>query len=436
MAQVAIVGTEGVGKTVLMTMMAWAFKRERDGVRMIPMSRQTSEHVAGVWTILNGGDWPPSTPQGQLLTLHWELHVDGAPVCDLRCLEIAGQDFRRLFAVEEVNKLAELPEQLQRLAEFIQDADIIVFLANLRDFAGESDVQREDENQWALKFAMDWVRRQARPRHCCLVFTQSDQFGELKRQVGGWDKLAEKYLPYVYSAHVSTGVVPVMAVSAVGGTKVVVRDGRPLRVPDGKWLCKGLEKLAKWIGESARDLASPYQLQTVVDGGPLASAPPRGSLEQDIPALSALETMGPVSTRRPRRSNAWYFSFVTAAAAVLLLGLLFAASRKSPQPVPVIVNHSLPFVKDGGGPVAYDDNNPSLNNPLNDWWAVRGNVRNDGADGWVRVHGIARCRSGKTDEDHEDLYLRSGEELGFELDFKDLWFDEHVDVEVTGHVLP
>ena len=318
MAQVAIVGTEGVGKTVLMTMMAWAFKRDRDGVRMIPMSRQTSEHVARVWTVLNGGDWPPSTPQGQLLALHWELHVDGAPVCDLRCLEIAGQDFRRLFADEEVNKLAELPEQLQRLAGFIQEADVIVFLANLRDFAGEADAQRADENQWALKFAMDWVRRQARPRRCCLVFTQSDQFGELKRQCGGWDKLAEKYLPYVYAAHVSSGVVPVMAVSAVGGTKVAVRDGRPLRVPDGKWLCKGLDKLAKWIGVSAKEAKS-FQLDIApVPIGNTESSPQ--VLSRTVPPNDWLRTI--VAPRAPMLAMA-----VLSAVCLLLIGLVFALSR-------------------------------------------------------------------------------------------------------------
>lgn len=430
MAQVAIVGTEGVGKTVLMTMMAWAFKRDRDGVRMIPMSRQTSEHVARVWTVLNGGDWPPSTPQGQLLALHWELHVDGAPVCDLRCLEIAGQDFRRLFADEEVNNLAELPEQLQQLAGFIQGADVIVFLANLRDFAGEADAQREDENQWAIKFAMDWVRRQARPRRCCLVFTQSDQFGELKRQCGGWDKLAEKYLPYVYSAHISAGTVPVIAVAAVGGTKVVVRDGRPLRVPDGKWLCKGLDKLAKWIGESVRELKSDDK-QQFAGAVQAALAGANDTPQKDAPNLSSFETFGPIPMGRPSQSSAWLFSCATAAIVILLLGLLFAASRKSSQqPIPVIVNPTPPFTKDDGGPIGED------NIPLDDWWAVRGQVRNDGANGWVRVHAIARCQSGETEEKSVDLHLMPGEKLDFELDFKTLWYFEKPEVEVTANVLP
>jgi len=368
MAQVAIVGTEGVGKTVLMTMMAWAFKRDRDGVRMIPMSRQTSEHVARVWTVLNGGDWPPSTPQGQLLTLHWELHVDGAPVCDLRCLEIAGQDFRRLFADEEVNELTELPEQLQRLAGFIQEADVIVFLANLRDFAGEPDVQREDENQWALKFAMDWVRRQARPRRCCLVFTQSDQYGELKRQVGGWDKLAEKYLPYVDSAHVRTGAMPVMAVSAVGGTKVAVRDGRPLRVPDGKWLCKGLNPLAKWIGESAA------MMEDQKPNVPPAVNPPESSSNVARPGPPSLPT-GTGSLSDTLKSNR---RFVLAALVVAALGLL------------AVTTFGLVMSAIGGPEIIADSRKIELTSwpwPLSaaDEFAVSGQLVHGLADGTVYV---------------------------------------------------
>jgi hypothetical protein len=253
------------------------------------------------------------------------------------------------------------------------------------------------------------------------VFTQSDQFGELKRQCGGWDKLAEKYLPYVYAAHVSSGAVPVMAVSAVGGTKVAVRDGRPMRVPDGKWLCKGLDKLAKWIGESAA------LMQDQKPNVPPAVNPLESSFNVARPGPPSLPT-GKGSLSDQLQHNLWnVFGVVAIGLLGLAMGFYFVTPLPFPQhPAPELVSQSEPFIRDPGTPIW----------PGDDWKAVRGRVRNSGGEGWVRMHGIASYGDSQTDEDHKDIYLTAGEERDFELDFKKVGVLTNPQVKVKANVRP
>lgn len=260
MSNVVLIGSKGVGKTVLMTVLAKSFERKREGYTLIPMTYQTSQFVALNWSKLDSGDWPDSNPVGDLRELRWELRIDGHPPCDLRFVELAGHDFNALF-VQHAAKLdttfrldvaqQQLPGNLFALAQTIWSADIIGLLLNLGDFMGEADPARRDDNQWAIKFALDWVRGNPNPKQLALVFTQADQFEAIRRESGNWKEVAARYLPYVYEAHLADDQVPIVVVSAVPKTKVVVdHDGQPRRVPMNLD-SKGTIRLLNWIKDSA-----------------------------------------------------------------------------------------------------------------------------------------------------------------------------------------
>jgi hypothetical protein len=265
MPNVVLIGKAGVGKTVLMTVLAKSFERKHQGYTLIPMTHQTSHFVAMNWSRLTGGDWPDGTVVGDLRELKWELRIDGRPNCSLRFVELAGHDFTALFAgihAENLDKQTfpldsaqhALPGSLADLAQTICAADIIGLLVNLRDFVGEQDHAKRDENQWAIKFAMDWVRGNHTPRRLALVFTQAHEYKSLRRESANWRDVAARHLPYVYEAHLADNQVPIVAVTAVRTTKVVVEgDGQPRRVPNMQVEPNGTIPLLHWINRAASE---------------------------------------------------------------------------------------------------------------------------------------------------------------------------------------
>lgn len=249
MCSIAIVGTEGSGKTVLLTVLAKACAKKRDAQSyfMDPQDAKTAKYVEHAWGTIKNGEWPPSTSPGELFNLRWKLHVN-SQACDIRLLDIAGQDLRRLFADDQIDRVDSLHEQLRKLAEYLQSAEIVLFLINLKDFEGEADSLKKLENQWAIKYAMDWLAKQPDRREFALVFTQADLYREYGNRPGGWSSVAEQYLNFIYGAHLQGGNVPIFPVSAIPNTKVVVGvNSVPRRVPELPFRPQGLGGLLKWI---------------------------------------------------------------------------------------------------------------------------------------------------------------------------------------------
>ncbi len=253
---IAIVGTEGAGKTVLTTCLAKGFQnRNSDGVWLEPLTGATARYVEQVWATLENYEWPPSTPPGQLFNLQWRLHLGDGLVSELRLIDAAGQDLRLLFAEEKIQAVDQLPEQFRQLAQYVRGADIVLFLVNLKDFAGEGDAEKRIGNQWALKYAMDYLSENPSPRRFLLVFSQIDLYRAYAQQLGHWGKVVERYLPYVYEAYLSDGRVRACGVSAVNATQVIQDgDGIARRVPADGFKSEGFSSLTKWIVENARQL--------------------------------------------------------------------------------------------------------------------------------------------------------------------------------------
>jgi adenylate kinase family enzyme len=69
--QIALIGTEASGKTVLTTILAKKLSQATsDGLCMIPIGAETAKYIEFAWAILQSGEWVPSTPAGKLFALH------------------------------------------------------------------------------------------------------------------------------------------------------------------------------------------------------------------------------------------------------------------------------------------------------------------------------------------------------------------------------
>jgi len=352
MPNVAILGTEGSGKTVLITAMAKAFGRTNpQNIFLNPRTGRTAKYVERVWGYLARGEWPPSTPQGELSELHWRLRVPECVDCELKLFDVAGQDLRRLFGQEQIQAIESLPGSLRSLAEYVLSCQVVVFLVNLGDFIGEGDAAKRLENQWALKYALDYLRETDKTRKCAVVFTQADLYQPIVTNIDGWMAAAEKYLPYLYEEHLRDGSVPVLSVSAVGSTDVVVEDGVPRRVPGRQFKCKGVTPLAVWMGRCASQLPSPAATEII---------------EPEV-AISPVASM---ITRRSTLIAVGVFACLIVAPCLIggILSLLWAATPPT-KPVPVL---AWDWKARGEG---WDY--------LNHWVQVYGTITNHGASGNV-----------------------------------------------------
>lgn len=246
---IAVIGTEGSGKTVLITTLAKRLSViDSRGIFFNPKDSKTLKYVEKVWSTLQSEKWPPSTPPGDLFSLAWKLEIVGQFECDLRLVDTAGQDLRILFGDDQIYSLESLPSHLQDLAKYCRESDIILFPINLKDYLGQDKSEQRIANEAAMKAAMDYLESKDGSRKVCLVFTQSDLYQDYADKRGGWSNVAAEAFPYIYGAHVHGRKVEIIPVSAVAKTKVVVdKDGTPRRVPVEGFQSEGLDNLVNWL---------------------------------------------------------------------------------------------------------------------------------------------------------------------------------------------
>jgi hypothetical protein len=243
MKHIAIIGTEGSGKTVLLTVLAKRFGTyEPNRIFMNPTGK-TLRVVETNWNRLNKGQWPKSNIAGaKFIDLQWSCKTPSGEEFDLRAIDCAGQDLRRLFDENP-------PEALAPLAEYVLSAQVVLFLINPSDFIGEADEVQVIENYAAIKDAMDQLQQEG--RCCALVFTQEDLHQNLVQEHGDWRNVAKDIVPAVHGGNL-TADVAVFSVSAVSDTEVAnTPDGHAMRVPKLNFQSTGLDQVMDWIVASA-----------------------------------------------------------------------------------------------------------------------------------------------------------------------------------------
>lgn len=408
MPSVAIVGTEGSGKTVLITALAKMYGRASgDQLFLNPMNRKTASYVEQAWQSLSNFEWPPSTRPGDVVELHWRMFLDEELQCDLKLCDSAGQDLRLLFADDFDVVSAGLPQSLRELAEYVRSADVVVFLVNLRDFAGEGDPDRRLGNEWTLRGAMDYLANSQCPRRWCLTFTQEDQYRQYLETHKTWQAVAETYLPHVYGSYVHNGNGPVFAISAVGSTRIVNDErGRPRRVPDrdSGVRCRGFKPLVQWLVVSLN--------QAINESGTplLPHTPQENAGNSQVPIA-----MAPIPTTDDDAAwhAKWWESIASIAILAFFIGLILLGYR--------FFNPLFPYdykVTQVWGPI------------WGDYAKVEGNVKNNTSKSSVTVT-VTFKEKGKDKTGSQFLYARPGERARFAIDVnvddlksaKGPWFD-------------
>jgi ABC-type dipeptide/oligopeptide/nickel transport system ATPase subunit len=226
MAKVAIVGTRGSGKTTLMTVLAKRYQKKRaDGLFLRAMNKETMAFTEKNWRRLTQElNWPPQTPPGELQQLNWVLQK-GNDVHEIKLVDFAGETFRDIFgkndvARVEVHKRISEDPVLGPLLKYMDAADSVILLVNLRDFINDNDFEVAMETQWALRGALDYLaNRKVKCRNIAVVLTQVDLYPELVNNRPSIAAVIEEHLPQLQIVQ-SYPEVKYLGVSAVYETTV------------------------------------------------------------------------------------------------------------------------------------------------------------------------------------------------------------------------
>jgi hypothetical protein len=235
----------------LLTVLANKLADTKNPTYLECLNRQANRFKNENWEALCNQDWPAGTPEGKHFDLQFCLHSAQGASYPLRALDFSGQNFRKLFANEQINQNREqLPENLRSLADYLQSAHIVVVLVNLTDFMDPPDAGTRSDNEWALKFCLDYLKSQR--RRVCIALSQADRYRSTITSLGGPVGVVEKHLKEIYNAHIRDGHVQVFSIAAVADKVKVARTGEPVReVPAPGFSSEGIDDLVSWIAGSA-----------------------------------------------------------------------------------------------------------------------------------------------------------------------------------------
>jgi GTPase SAR1 family protein len=197
--QIAFIGTEGSGKTVLLTVLAKRLSQFHNGIFLNPVGTKPAKYIEDCWNKLQSKDWLPSTSPGALFDLCWTLKIRERK-CPLRLIDSAGQDLLKLFH-DEGYADPTLSETDKLFIAYLQKSTILLLLINLRDFLDEPDLNQKFHKQMTLKNVLETLETQPIPKKIAIVFTQYDQHRKsIESKWGSCRKFIEQELPLLYGA--------------------------------------------------------------------------------------------------------------------------------------------------------------------------------------------------------------------------------------------
>ena len=178
-AHIAIIGTEGSGKTILATVWAHQLTYSRDRrLRLIGKNIDTERYVDQLWRQLNQEKWLPSNPQGTKTELEWKLQLGDDFEYPIKLLDMPGQDLRNFFN----GNYNSLGRDASELGDYIKTASTVVVVVNLERILNETQFARtQTEDNIVIREIARYLAENADTQHICFVFT-------------AWDKVAPAIL--------------------------------------------------------------------------------------------------------------------------------------------------------------------------------------------------------------------------------------------------
>lgn len=273
----ALVGTQGCGKTVFATVLANRLSRTDAApdpgyhVTLAPADNNTMHFQGKNWDLLQSEQWPPATQPGKFKRLQWHAELADGRRFRLAVQDMAGHDLRAIFSScagiaddggsssssssssRRLDQVSLSPEA-QTAIDFCSQADIVLFLLNLDDFydlAADRPAPLRYHNEIILAEMFRQLRRQG--RRCCLLLTQVDRH-EVRMP---WPDIGRRAFPFLWQQFIATGDVPFCPLAAVATVNpaTTTAPGAPAAAtPAPGFHSTGLVDFSAWLAKTAADL--------------------------------------------------------------------------------------------------------------------------------------------------------------------------------------
>ncbi len=264
MAKICIVGTEGAGKTIFLSVFAMRYQdANTEHPWMEFKNRETARYVAEVWGTLASQEWPPSTPPGDFTKLEWSLHTavkTDQKEHNITVLDAPGQDIRAIFDSDPDSLNANQRELQRRLEE----ADILLVLVNLVEAIRATDPVQQANVQIPIKLMLDSVLARKNAR-VAILLSQHDQlrpyFDSISVPRDDPMKALRACLPTVYGVAARTGErLKVFFIASVAETEPFVDEqGKAWRRPRADFRSEGLNEVMLWLVTGAKGVRDDEQ---------------------------------------------------------------------------------------------------------------------------------------------------------------------------------
>ena len=123
-----IIGPEGAGKTVFVTMLSHYVSTQRKDLILEPLDYSSAQYLTRAQQSLHQGEWPSSNRQGEIRVLKWRFHTKEGTGREIFMIDTSGQDLRHIL-------LHDLPTQLtpdqQMIRQEVDQADVLIYLLDV-----------------------------------------------------------------------------------------------------------------------------------------------------------------------------------------------------------------------------------------------------------------------------------------------------------------
>ena len=233
---VFIIGPEGAGKTVFVTMLnEYVHQHPETGIVFRAADFQTKKYLSGELKQLRGGDWPTFTKPGTVVSLNWNWDYQDM-TSDVTLTDQAGHDIRRELCGES-NEL--------KILDKIKSANLLILLVDLFGHQKENS-NKQVQNGWIVEHVLNNLSERQR---VIFAVTKADMLtGSLPRkQWGNRDcvlnlvriMMPEFNLPG-YEARLRGDNCNVLAFSSVAATENREEQGTLVRVPKSPLASEGI----------------------------------------------------------------------------------------------------------------------------------------------------------------------------------------------------
>lgn len=251
MSKVAIVGVEGSGKTVLMTVFGERYRRQTlQGYFLHALDTKTLYVIATNIRRMREGNWPNATGGDDIISLEWRLkrRMNNAveDVCDVSFLDYPGESIRCAFSEGRPNSEDESTEfcEIDVIRKYVESSDVLLVLINLKDVINAVNEAAFQMLDLSLKIIERAKACYPAKKRIALVFTKFDVYRAHVENAGGLRSFYLNALTHISNIYPN---LDLLAVSAVNRT-IVNAEGE--EVPAQDFESDGLDTILDWIVSS------------------------------------------------------------------------------------------------------------------------------------------------------------------------------------------